>query len=92
MNSNTAEIPDLYTTGAAGSVPSATGLLATLASFVQTLNLSNGISNSLDTKLQNALEAWIAAGGRLSAGVLGAVFAWDANFSGTEALYTHGGT
>ncbi len=56
-----AEIADLYAAGAAGKCASATGLLATLATFVQTLNLSNGISNSLDAKLQNALEALDAA-------------------------------
>lgn len=56
-----AETGDLYAAGAAGKCASATGLLATLATFVQTLNLSNGISNSLDAKLQNALEALDAA-------------------------------
>jgi hypothetical protein len=51
------EIAALYAAGAAGKCASATGLLTTLATFVQTLNLSNGISNSLDMKLQNALQA-----------------------------------
>jgi hypothetical protein len=35
--------------------------LTTIATFVQTLNLSNGIANSLDAKLQNALQALDAA-------------------------------
>ena len=52
-----AEIAALYAAGAAGKCASATGLLTTLATFVQTLNISNGISNSLDAKLQNALQA-----------------------------------
>ena len=51
------EVAALYGAGAAGKCASATGLLTTLATFVQTLNLSNGISNSLDAKLQNALQA-----------------------------------
>jgi len=55
------EISALYASGAAGKCASATGLLTSLATFVQTLNLSNGISNSLDTKLQNALQALDAA-------------------------------
>jgi hypothetical protein len=36
---------------------SSTGLITSLASFVQTLNLSTGIANSLDAKLQNVLQA-----------------------------------
>jgi len=51
------EIAALYAAGAAGKCASATGLLTTLAVFVQTLNLSDGISNSLDMKLQTALQA-----------------------------------
>lgn len=55
------EISALYAAGSAGKCASATGLLTSLATFVQALNLSNGISNSLDTKLQNALQALDAA-------------------------------
>jgi Concanavalin A-like lectin/glucanases superfamily len=55
------EIAALYGAGAAGKCASATGLLTSLATFVQTLNLSSGISNSLDMKLQNALQALDAA-------------------------------
>ena len=52
------EIAALYSAGAgSGEVRLCDGLLTTLATFVQTLNLSNGISNSLDAKLQNALRA-----------------------------------
>jgi hypothetical protein len=40
---------------------SPTALLTSLATLVQTLNLSSGISNSLDVKLQNALDALDAA-------------------------------
>jgi hypothetical protein len=52
-----AEVADLYAAGSAGKCSLSTGSLSTLAAFVQTLNLSNGISNSLDMKLQNALQA-----------------------------------
>jgi hypothetical protein len=55
------DVAALYAAGAAGKCASATGILTSLATFVQTLNLSNGISNSLDTKLQNALQALDAA-------------------------------
>jgi hypothetical protein len=55
------EIAALYAADTAGKCASATGLLASLATFIQTLNLSHGISNSLDTKLQNALQALDAA-------------------------------
>lgn len=55
------EIATLYGAGSAGKCASATGLLTSLATFVQTLNLSQGIANSLDVKLQNALEALDAA-------------------------------
>lgn len=55
------EISMLHAAGAAGKCRSATGLLTTLATFAQTLNLSNGIANSLDAKLQNALQALDAA-------------------------------
>ena len=34
-----------------------TGLITSLATFVQTLNLAGGIANSLDAKLQNVLAA-----------------------------------
>lgn len=51
------EIAALHGAGSAGKCASAMALLTTLATFVQTLNLSNGISNSLDAKLQNALRA-----------------------------------
>ena len=55
------EVTALYGAGAGGKCSSATGLLTGLATFVQTLNLSNGITNSLDAKLQNALQALDAA-------------------------------
>jgi len=63
------EIAALYASGPSGKCASATGLLTTLATFVQTLNLSNGISNSLDMKLQNALQALdsVSAGDKPSA-------------------------
>jgi hypothetical protein len=51
------EVARLYAAGGSGKCASATGLLASLVTFVQTLNLSNGIANSLDVKLQNALQA-----------------------------------
>jgi hypothetical protein len=56
-----AEVSALHAAGAAGKCASATGLLTTLATFAQTLNLSIGISNSLDSKLQNTLQALDAA-------------------------------
>jgi hypothetical protein len=55
------EIFRLHAAGSAGKCSSATGLLISLATFVQTLNLSQGISNSLDAKLSNALNALDAA-------------------------------
>jgi hypothetical protein len=55
------EIAALHAAGAAGKCASATGVLTALATFVQTLNIANGISNSLDAKLQNALQALDAA-------------------------------
>jgi hypothetical protein len=55
------EIARLSDAGSAGKCSSATGALVSLATFIQTLNLSNGISNSLDAKLQNALDALDAA-------------------------------
>jgi concanavalin A-like lectin/glucanase superfamily protein len=51
------EVAALYAAGSAGKCFSATGLITSLASFVQTLNLSAGIANSLDAKLQNVLQA-----------------------------------
>jgi hypothetical protein len=54
---STGEVADLYAAGSAGKCGLSTGSLSALAGFVQTLNLSNGISNSLDVKLQNALQA-----------------------------------
>ena len=51
------EVAALYGAGSTGKCASATALLTTLAAFVQTLNLSNGISNSLDVKLENARRA-----------------------------------
>jgi hypothetical protein len=51
------EVADLHAAGTAGKCISATGLITKLAAFVQTLNVSNGVSNSLDVKLQNALQA-----------------------------------
>ncbi len=55
------EVGDLFDAGSAGKCASATGLITSLIGFVQTLNLSHGIANSLDAKLQNALEALDAA-------------------------------
>ena len=55
------EIGALEAAGTAGKCASATGLLTSLATFVQALNLSNGVSNSLDVKLQNTLQALDAA-------------------------------
>jgi hypothetical protein len=52
-----AEVAALYEAGGAGKCASATGLLTTLANLVQTMNLANGIANSLDVKLQNAIAA-----------------------------------
>jgi hypothetical protein len=51
------EVAALHGAGGAGKCSSATGLITTLAQFVQTLNLTVGISNSLDAKLQNVLQA-----------------------------------
>ena len=51
------EIAGLYAAGNSGKCRSVTGLISSLINFVQTLNLSQGISNSLDAKLQNALAA-----------------------------------
>jgi hypothetical protein len=48
------------TSGSGATYPattSATLLLTNLGTLVQSLNLSSGIANSLDTKLQNALQA-----------------------------------
>ena len=55
------EIGRLHAAGAAGKCSSVTGALVSLATFIQTLNLSRGISNSFDAKLQNALDALDAA-------------------------------
>lgn len=55
------EIAVLYAAGNAGKCASVSGLLTSLVTFVQTLNLSSGISNSLDAKLQNVLQALDAA-------------------------------
>lgn len=55
------EVSGLHAAGGAGKCASATGLLVSLATFVQTLNLSQGIANSFDAKLQNSLDALDAA-------------------------------
>jgi hypothetical protein len=55
------EVSNIHAASTAGKCSSANGLLTSLASFAQSLNLSNGISNSLDAKLQNALQALDAA-------------------------------
>jgi hypothetical protein len=52
-----AEVSDLHLAGSAGKCRSASGMLSQLVSFVQTLNLSRGISNSFDAKLRTAIEA-----------------------------------
>lgn len=57
-----AETAALHAAGSSGKCASAAGLLTSLVNFVQTLNVSRGIANSLDVKLQNALEALDAAG------------------------------
>jgi hypothetical protein len=51
------DVSMLYSAGTAGKCASPTALLSSLAQFVQNLNLSNGIANSLDAKLRTALEA-----------------------------------
>jgi hypothetical protein len=51
------DVAMLYSAGSAGKCASPTALLSGLAQFVQNLNLSAGISNSLDSKLRTALEA-----------------------------------
>jgi hypothetical protein len=51
------EIAVLHAAGAAGKCASVTGQLSSLAQYVQSLNLSAGISNSFDAKLRTALEA-----------------------------------
>jgi hypothetical protein len=56
------EIADLFAAGGAGKCRSASGLLSRLVAFVQTLNLSAGIANSLDAKLQTILGALDDAG------------------------------
>jgi hypothetical protein len=55
------EVAMLYGAGSAGKCSSVTGLITSLASFVQSLNLANGLSNSFDAKLQTALQALDAA-------------------------------
>jgi hypothetical protein len=57
------EIGVLHSAGAAGKCASVSGVLTSLVTFIQTLNLSGGISNSLDMKLQTALQALDAANG-----------------------------
>ena len=51
------DVSMLYSAGSAGKCASPTALLSGLAQFVQNLNLSAGISNSLHSKLRTALEA-----------------------------------
>ncbi len=55
------EIAALHARGAPGNAHPRRACSRSLATFVQSLNLSNGISNSLDTKLQTALQALDAA-------------------------------
>lgn len=64
-----AEVMDLHLAGGAGKCRSAAGLLSRLVSFVQTLNLSSGIANSFDAKLQSVVAALddVSAGNRVSA-------------------------
>ena len=54
---DSSEVAALYAAGTSGKCPSVTGLLTSLATFVQTLNLSRGISNSIDAKVRTALQA-----------------------------------
>lgn len=51
------EVAALHAAGSAGKCFSATGLITSLAQFVQSLNLAGGIANSFDVKLQNVLQA-----------------------------------
>ena len=64
-----AEVASLSAAGSAGKCASVTGLITSLVTFVQTLNLAGGIANSLDAKLHNVLAALddASAGNRLSA-------------------------
>jgi hypothetical protein len=55
------EVAALYAAGAAGKCRSVSGLISRLITFVQVLNLSRGIANSFDAKLQNAMSALDAA-------------------------------
>jgi hypothetical protein len=52
-----AEVAGLHAAGTAGKCASVTGLITSLATFVQTLNVAGGIANSLDAKLQTVLAA-----------------------------------
>jgi hypothetical protein len=51
------EVAARHGAGGTGKCFSAIGLITTLGQFVQTLNLTAGISNRLDAKLQNVLQA-----------------------------------
>ena len=51
------EVGLLFAAGSAGKCASVAGQLASLAHYVQSLNLAAGISNSFDAKLRTALEA-----------------------------------
>jgi Concanavalin A-like lectin/glucanases superfamily len=71
------EVAGLYAAGPAGKCASATGALTSLVGFVQTLNLAKGISNSLDSKLQNALLALDAASAGDSPSACGRLMAFQ---------------
>lgn len=62
-----AEVSQLYAAGAAGKCLSSSMLLGSLIAFVERLNLSTGIANSLEAKLRAALDA-IDTGGDTQAG------------------------
>jgi hypothetical protein len=63
------EIAALYAAGAAGKCASVTGRISGLVALVQTLNVSGGVANSLDAKLQTALLALDDAAAGLSPSV-----------------------
>jgi hypothetical protein len=55
------EVASLFAAGSAGKCGTVTGLITGLSQLVQSSNLSMGIANSLDAKLENAMRALDAA-------------------------------
>jgi len=51
------EVAALFAAGSAGKCGTVTGLITGLSQLVQSSNLSMGIANSLDAKLENAMRA-----------------------------------